>query len=137
MKLFIVFACVLVAAVASHLPNLPENERIKLAKVHADCQADPKTYENEDKLRNLKNNIDDHQVGVHMFCMAVKSGLLKSNGDFDIPAITSKVSLVIKDHSKVDGLVQKCAKKSDNSGKTANLLFLCFVQNDIQYYHNL
>ncbi|XP_050506076.1 uncharacterized protein LOC126884223 [Diabrotica virgifera virgifera] len=137
MKSFIVFTCVLVAAMASHLPNLPESERIKLAKVHADCQADPKTYVDEDKLRNLQNNINDHQVGVHMFCMAVKAGLLKSNGDLDIPAITSKVSLVVKDHSKVDGLVQKCAKKSDNSGKTANLLFVCFVQNDIQYYHKL
>ncbi|XP_028140996.1 uncharacterized protein LOC114335042 [Diabrotica virgifera virgifera] len=137
MKYLVVLACVVVAAVASHLPNLPENERLKLAQVHRDCQADPKTYVDEDKLRKLPNFVEDKQVGIHMRCMAVKSGLMKQNGDLDIPSITQKFGLVIKDHSKVNGFVQQCAKKADTPEKTAILLTLCCVKNDIQYYHKL
>ncbi|CAG9836042.1 unnamed protein product [Diabrotica balteata] len=137
MKYLVVLACVVVAAVASHLPNLPENERLKLAQVHRDCQADPKTYVDEDKLRKLPNFVEDKQVGVHMLCMAVKAGLMRHNGDFDINTIKQKFALVIKDHSKVNGFVQQCATKSDTPGKSAILFTLCCVKNGIEYYHKL
>nr|APC94276.1 odorant-binding protein 1 [Pyrrhalta aenescens] len=137
MKTVFVFLCVLVAALAHGLPNLPENERIKLAQVHRSCQSNPKTFCDENKLRNLSNYINDIEVGTHMLCMAVKAGLMTPNGDFDIPSIKRKVALVTRDHSNVDGLVQKCTRKAEKPGKTANLMWMCFFQNDIQYYHQL
>nr|APC94200.1 odorant-binding protein 2 [Pyrrhalta maculicollis] len=137
MKTIFVLTCIVAVALAKNLPNLPENERVKLAQVHQSCQSDPKTYCDENKLRNLVNNIDDPVVGTHMLCMAVKAGLIKSNGDFDLETMKNKISLVIDDQSKVDGLVKKCSHKTENSGKTANLMWVCFVQNDIQYYHSL
>ncbi|XP_057661682.1 uncharacterized protein LOC130897107 [Diorhabda carinulata] len=137
MKTVFVFLCALVAVLARGLPNLPENERLKLAEVHRSCQSNPKTFCNEDKLRNLFNNINDPQVGTHMLCMAVKAGLMRPNGDFDLPYMKQKIGLVVRDPSKVDGLVQKCTRKAENPGKTANLMWKCLVENDIQYYHNL
>ncbi|XP_028140998.1 uncharacterized protein LOC114335043 [Diabrotica virgifera virgifera] len=137
MKYLVVLACVVVAAVASNLPNLPEGERLKLAQVHRDCQADPKTHVDEDKLRKLPNFVEDKQVGVHMRCMVVKAGLMKQNGKLDVPSITEKFRLVIKDASKVNALVQQCAVDSETPEKTSILFTLCCVKNDIQYYHKL
>nr|AQY18985.1 odorant-binding protein [Galeruca daurica] len=137
MKTIFVLTCIVVVALGHGLPNLPENERLKLAQVHQACQSNPKTYCDENKLRNLLKNIDDTEVGTHMLCMAVKAGLMKQNGDFNLDTMKNKIGLVIHDQSKVDGFVRKCSSKGENSGKSANLMWVCLVQNDVQYYHQL
>ncbi|KAJ8932135.1 hypothetical protein NQ314_014916 [Rhamnusium bicolor] len=117
--------------------HLPENEKVNLKKVHDSCQANPATYVDEDILRKLNDNINHKQAGIHMLCMSVKAGLQKANGDLDIGVIRSKIDTVLDDKSKVEGFVSKCAVKKESPQKTAVLLWLCFVLNDIPYFHKL
>ncbi|XP_028140995.1 uncharacterized protein LOC114335039 [Diabrotica virgifera virgifera] len=117
--------------------NLSQHDRQFLRQVHESCQHDPKTYCDEHKLRNLQHNINDRQVGIHMKCMAVKAGLMKHHGDLDITIIKIKISSVIHDQGKVNKYVHKCAHKAEYPEKTANMLWLCFIQNGIDYYHRL
>nr|QUP79521.1 odorant binding protein 28 [Monochamus saltuarius] len=128
---------VLCVVVAGALAQLPNSERIFLKQVHDSCQADRATYADESRLKQLNKYIDDAVVGNHMLCMSKKAGLQKGNGDLDIGVIKQKIALVTADKSKVDGLVKKCAVVNGNPQKTANLLWLCFVQNNIDYLHRL
>ncbi|CAH1099832.1 unnamed protein product [Psylliodes chrysocephalus] len=132
MKAVNIFVCCVVAAMA----DLPASERTFLKQVHDACQSNPKTFCDENKLRNLSNNINDPQVGIHMSCMAIKAGLQHPNGQLNIPTMRIKVGLVV-DQSKVEGVIQKCAKTAENPGKTANLMWVCFVKNNVEYYHKL
>ncbi|XP_018565034.1 uncharacterized protein LOC108906293 [Anoplophora glabripennis] len=131
------FAVILCSVFAVALAQLPDSERIHLKQVHDSCQADPKTYADESRLKQLNKYIDDNVVGTHMLCMSRKAGLQKANGDLDVGVIRQKIDLVTADKSKVDGLVKKCAVVNGNPKRTANLLWLCFVQNNIDYLHRL
>nr|AXO78389.1 odorant binding protein 11 [Xylotrechus quadripes] len=135
MKVVLFFLCVAIFESMAH--HLPEDEKLKLKQIHESCQADPATYADENKLKRLSEFIDDEQVGTHMLCMSIKEGLQDEDGDLDEDLIRSKVALVTHDQSKVDDYVKKCAIEADNPEKTAILLVLCFVNNNIHYYHQL
>nr|ALR72494.1 odorant binding protein [Colaphellus bowringi] len=133
MKTGLILLCVVVAVLAG---QLPEDEKERLRQVHLSCQADSKTYCDEDLLRKLGDNVNNPQVGIHMLCMSVKAGLQERNGDLNRSFIKSRIALVTE-QAKVDGYVQKCAVKKETPEKTAAMLWLCFVQNGINYYHKL
>lgn len=116
--------------------RLPENEVRHLKQVHDACQADRRTYCDESILKRLVDNQNDKQVGIHMLCMAERAGLMR-NGYLNNEVIRTKVSLGAKERSTVDGLVRKCAQSQGNPEATAVQLWICFVQNDIHYYHRL
>ncbi|KAJ8924168.1 hypothetical protein NQ315_006952 [Exocentrus adspersus] len=134
MKAIVVLLCAVLGVV---LAQLPPDEKAFLKNVHDSCQANPATYADESKLKKLSQYIDDRVVGTHMLCMSQKAGLQKSNGDLDIGVIKQKIALVTADKSKVDGLVKTCAVVNGGPEKTANLLWLCFVKNNIDYLHRL
>ncbi|KAG5890841.1 hypothetical protein JTB14_016274 [Gonioctena quinquepunctata] len=71
MKSVLIFLCVVVAAMA----HLPPDQKEFLRQVHLTCQADPKTFCDENILRKLSDNKDNHQAQIHMMCMAVKDSL--------------------------------------------------------------
>lgn len=108
-----------------------------LKHVHDSCQANRRTYCDEDLLRNLVANQNDRQVGIHMLCMAEKSGLMGHDGGLKLGTIKEKIGLGAPPGSSVDQLVNKCARTKHTAEQTAVQLFICFVQNDIHYYHQL
>lgn len=116
---------------------MPENEVNNLKQVHDACQADRLTYCDEDILRKLVANQNDKQAGIHMLCMAEKAGLVQHNGSLNVDTIKNKIALGAKPGASVDGLVTKCARSKDSAESTAVQLWICFVQNDIHYYHRL
>ncbi|KAJ8932126.1 hypothetical protein NQ314_014907 [Rhamnusium bicolor] len=134
MKVVFAFVFVILGASAHHLSS---EEKLKLQKIHERCQADPSTHVDERLLMKLSENKDNAAVGAHMLCMSVGAGMQKANGDLDKEVIKSKISLVTHDRSKIDGLVEKCAINQDTLKKTAAMLWLCFIQNDVHYIYDL
>ncbi|KAJ8932139.1 hypothetical protein NQ314_014923 [Rhamnusium bicolor] len=135
MKSAVVLLTVLVVGILAN--KLPENEKQNLKRIHEQCQSDSKTKVDEDLLRKFTQNTDNQQVGAHMLCMSVAAGLQKQNGQFDKNTIKNKISLVIEDKSRVDGLVTKCAVQKETPEKTAVGMWTCFIQNNVNYVHVL
>ncbi|XP_018565070.1 B2 protein-like isoform X4 [Anoplophora glabripennis] len=133
MKPVIVFACVILGAWA----QLPPEERQTLKKVHASCQSDLATRVEKEKLKNMDKYFNDIQVGAHMRCMATKLGFISEQGLMNREVVRSKIALVTPDESKVDVVMEKCAKQQKTPEKTAVLLSLCFYQNGVQYHHGI
>lgn len=69
--------------------------------------------------------------------MAKKAGLMQHNGSLNIDTIKSKIALGAKPGSSADALVTKCARSKNTPEITAIQMWICFVQNDIHYYHRL
>lgn len=72
-----------------------------------------------------------------MRCMAEKAGLMLHNGHFNIDLMRKKVALGAKHGSPIEGLVKKCAQNKSSPELSAVQMWICFVQNDIHYYHRL
>lgn len=72
-----------------------------------------------------------------MLCMAEKAGLMHHNGHFKTDAMKRKIALGAKRGSPVDSLVETCAQSKGTPEHTAVKMWICFVQNDIHYYHRL
>lgn len=117
--------------------RLPHIEVRKLQQVHDSCQADRKTHCDEDILRNLVANQNDRQAGIHMLCMAEKAGLMEHNGSLNVDVIKKKIALGAEHGTSVDALVTRCARSKNTAESTAIQMWICFVKNDIHYYHRL
>lgn len=72
-----------------------------------------------------------------MLCMAEEAGLMKHDGTLNVDTIKDKISLGAKRGASVDSLVTECAKSKNSAESTAVQMWICFVQNDIHYYHRL
>nr|XP_023026444.1 B1 protein-like [Leptinotarsa decemlineata] len=134
MKTILIFFCVAIAAMAHQIT--PE-EKERLRQVYLACQADPKTYCDEDLLKKFGENAENKQVGIHMLCMSVNAGLQTKEGDLLKDFIRTRIDMVTHDKSKVDEYLEKCAVLKETPEKTAVQLWLCFIKNDIKYYHKL
>lgn len=72
-----------------------------------------------------------------MLCMAEKAGLVQHNGSLNVGTIRKKVALGAKPGTSVDTIVNTCAQRKGSAEATAVQLWICFVQNDVHYYHRL
>nr|AXO78391.1 odorant binding protein 13 [Xylotrechus quadripes]QHI06947.1 odorant-binding protein 1 [Helopeltis theivora] len=130
MKSFLLVAFIVGAVTAG---TLPASEQQFVNQVHAHCQSNPKTFVDENLLKNLSANKDNAQVGVHMLCMSKGAGLQGQNGEINKGAVQSKVALVIRDSSKVNEIVNKCAVKTGSWESTAVSMWLCLNKNQVPY----
>ncbi|KAJ8979036.1 hypothetical protein NQ317_005140 [Molorchus minor] len=129
MKTVILFAIVGAALAA----KFPPQEQQFLNQVHQRCQANPSTYCNEDLLKNLGNNRDNTQVGIHMLCMSKGAGFQTQNGDIDKNVLRSKILMVIRDQGKANEITNKCGVPSGTDETTAVTMWICLVTNQVEY----
>lgn len=71
-----------------------------------------------------------------MLCMAEKAGIMK-NGQFVMATIKQKVTLGAKPGSDINKLMKTCDHSYSTPAYTAIKLWICFMENDIHYYHRL
>lgn len=81
--------------------------------------------------------MDDKQVAVHMLCMAIKAGLMESDGTLHRDTIREKITLGASQDANVDELLSKCVKILTTPEETALKMWACFGKNDIHYYHRI
>lgn len=72
-----------------------------------------------------------------MLCMAEEAGLMKHDGTLNMNTIRQKITLGAKPGSSIDSHLSKCARRKENAETTSMQLWICFIQNDIHYYHRL
>nr|QUP79519.1 odorant binding protein 26 [Monochamus saltuarius] len=131
MKTVLIFVCVLGVTFGDRL----EVEEQVLESVHEDCQANPSTFVDPQLLQNLSENINDPRLGAHFYCESRAVGLQKANGDLNLPVITSKISLTIKNTEVINKLLRKCAVRQQSPKKTATHLFMCLHYYGVTYFH--
>nr|AXO78394.1 odorant binding protein 16 [Xylotrechus quadripes]QHI06955.1 odorant-binding protein 9 [Helopeltis theivora] len=124
MKGLVFIVCVTISVTLAS--GLTEEQKEKVKIVHKECQDDPATHADENKLSDSYKGVEVTGLGAHFLCMSKKLGMQKDNGNVDREAIKRKLSDVITVPEKLQEAVDKCAVQKATPEDTAEHVLKCF-----------
>ncbi|CAH0553035.1 unnamed protein product [Brassicogethes aeneus] len=125
MKSFIiVFGLVSLASASLITPETPQ-EKTKFVAIHKKCQADPKTFVDEDLVTKTIQGIftEDQQLKIHMLCMNQGFNYIQPGGGLNEAILKQKWSAHY-DGSDYTNLL-KCLVNKSNDVETSWDMLIC------------
>lgn len=97
-----------------------------LTTAHSECQADPKTFIEDEILQKIKQGENVEEAKAHVVCVITKLELLSGDGKVNKAKVKAELADYFSDEAKLDEVVEKCAVEKDNPEDTALALDNCF-----------
>ncbi|KAJ3659241.1 hypothetical protein Zmor_010942 [Zophobas morio] len=124
MKLLLVFATVLVAALA-----ITDEQREKFEKIHKPCrEANGVTDELIATIKDFANSGDVRLENTSL-CAFKKLGFAYENGDLNTEALKKRVRAGVSSDEEAEKIIAKCTVKKETPGKTVKNTINCIANN--------